>query len=220
MFKKNPTAAPQAIRCWARRPEMTESPNGWLGTGTQTTFNISGNNAHAYLDTDANNSPDAGGATVSGGNFTTAANLQAQPSTTANKAVAVQNLFYLNNVIHDALYRHGFDEAQANFQIDNFGNGGLGNDPVNAEAQDGSGTDNANFATPADGSSPRMQMYLWNPPNTHQVVVNSTQYRFMKRPAPRWDRSSAPRASRRASHSSTTEAPPRATLASVWRAIP
>jgi hypothetical protein len=28
-------------------------------------------------------------------------------------------------------------------------------------AQDGSGTNNANFATPADGGSGRMQMYLW-----------------------------------------------------------
>ena len=152
---------------------MRNRPAGWLGAGTQTTFNISGNNVHAYLDTDANNAPDSGGATVSGGNFTTAANLSAQPSTTGNKAVAVQNLFYLNNAIHDDLYGHGFDEAAGNFQINNFGNGGLANDPVNAEAQDGSGTDNANFATPADGSSPRMQMYLWNPPNTHQVVVNS-----------------------------------------------
>ena len=39
---------------------------------------------------------------------------------------------------------------------------GVGNDPVNAEAQDGGGTNNANFATPGDGSRPRMQMYLWN----------------------------------------------------------
>jgi len=31
-----------------------------------------------------------------------------------------------------------------------------------AEAQDGSGTNNANFMTPADGTAPRMQMYLWN----------------------------------------------------------
>ena len=64
----------------------------------------------------------------------------------------MQNLFYLNNAIHDILYRHGFDEAAGNFQIDNFGNGGEGDDPVRAEAQDGGGTDNANFATPPDGS--------------------------------------------------------------------
>lgn len=33
---------------------------------------------------------------------------------------------------------------------------------AHAEAQDGSGTDNANFSTPADGSSPRMLMYPWS----------------------------------------------------------
>ena len=76
--------------------------------------------------------------------------------------VAVANLFYLNNVVHDKLYRHGFTEAAGNFQTNNFGRGGFGNDPVNAEAQDGGGTNNANFATPGDGTRPRMQMYLWN----------------------------------------------------------
>ena len=38
----------------------------------------------------------------------------------------------------------------------------MGIDAVRAEAQDGGGTNNANFSTPADGSRPRMQMYLWN----------------------------------------------------------
>jgi extracellular elastinolytic metalloproteinase len=84
----------------------------------------------------------------------------------------VQNLFYLNNVAHDALYAAGFNEGAGNFQADNFGNGGLAGDPVNAEAQDGSGTDNANFATPSDGSSPRMQMYLWtSAAGDHQVIT-------------------------------------------------
>lgn len=137
-----------------------ESPAGWLA-GAQTTRDIRGNNVRAYLDADNNNAPDPGGASVLGGEFLAAANLGAQPSTEPNRDVAVQNLFYLNNVVHDVLYRAGFDEAAGNFQVDNFGRGGNGNDAVNAEAQDGGGTDNANFATPADGSAPRMQMYLW-----------------------------------------------------------
>jgi len=33
---------------------------------------------------------------------------------------------------------------------------------VQADAQDGSGTNNANFYTPPDGSPGRMQMYLFN----------------------------------------------------------
>jgi subtilisin-like proprotein convertase family protein len=58
-----------------------------------------------------------------------------------------------------------FTEAARNFQQDNFGRGGLGNDFVRAEAQDSSGTNNANFATPPDGSLPRMQMFIFTGPN-------------------------------------------------------
>jgi Zinc metalloprotease (elastase) len=153
----------------------TESPSGWL-SGSETTVYLRGNNVNAYLDTDANNAPDAGGTSVTTGNLTTAVDLNAQPSTPGNKAVAAQNLFYFNNVMHDRLYAFGFNESNGNFQVNNFGKGGAGNDPVNAEAQDGSGTDNANFATPADGSSPRMQMYVWNSNPSGQVTVNTSSY--------------------------------------------
>jgi hypothetical protein len=154
-----------------------QSPAGWLLAAPQTTVNINGNNVSAYLDTDANNSPDPGGSPVADGNFLTASDLGVSPSTTGNKAVAVQNLFFLNNRVHDILYSHGFTEATGNFQLDNFGKGGNGGDPVNAEAQDGSGTDNANFATPPDGSRPRMQMYLWTGPGaTHEVLLGGTSF--------------------------------------------
>jgi extracellular elastinolytic metalloproteinase len=161
VFTEDPSKGAQTIVTVGTTPE---SPAGWLGAGAQTTHNISGNNAHAYLDTDANNAPDTntGAVAVTNGDFLTVADLTVSPSTVSNRNVAVQNLFYLNNFVHDVLYRHGFNEAAGNFQIDNFGNGGAGNDPVNAEAQDGSGLDNANFATPNDGSSPRMQMFLWS----------------------------------------------------------
>ena len=138
-----------------------QSPQGWL-SGAQTTINIGGNNARAYLDRDNTNTPDSGGTAVTSGNFTTAANLSQQPTTAQNQAVAVQNLFYLTNLIHDELYRFGFTETAGNFQENNFNLGGLGSDSVNAEAQDGSGVNNANFATPTDGGNPRMQMYLWS----------------------------------------------------------
>ncbi len=141
----------------------TQSPSGWLA-GTQSTILVQGNNARAYLDRDNNNAPDAGGVAVTDGNFLTAANLADVPTTAQNQAVAVQNLFWLNNIIHDELYRHGFNEAVGNFQENNFGLGGAGSDSVDAEAQDGGGTNNANFATPGDGSNPRMQMYLWTAP--------------------------------------------------------
>lgn len=154
-----------------------QSPGGWLDATGQTTINIHGNNVAAYLDTDANNAPDTGGTAVGDGNFLATANLAVSPTTTDNKAVAVQNLFFLNNRMHDVLYAAGFTEAKGNFQTNNFGKGGSGNDAVQAEGQDGSGTDNANFSTPADGSKPRMQMYLWSAAlPAHEVVVQSVSY--------------------------------------------
>ena len=66
--------------------------------------------------------------------------------------------------MHDRLYGLGFSEAVGNFQNDNFRRGGLGNDAVQADAQDGSGADNANFSTPPDGSPGRLQMFLWTGP--------------------------------------------------------
>ena len=173
IFPVDPGKGPQAVVAGPGAGNA-QSPIGWLGGGSQSTIKISGNNTDTYLDANANNQPDKGGTAVAGGNFLTTANLTVAPGTSGNTAVAVQNLFYLNNVIHDILYRHGFDEAAGNFQADNFGKGGRGRDPVQAEAQDGSGTDNANFATPADGRKPRMQMYLWSGAGpTHEVLVNS-----------------------------------------------
>ncbi|HMU32224.1 MAG TPA: M36 family metallopeptidase [Pyrinomonadaceae bacterium] len=78
---------------------------------------------------------------------------------------SVTQLFYITNWYHDELYRLGFTEQARNFQQDNFGRGGVGNDRVRGEGQDTSGTNNANFSTPADGGRGRMQMYLWSGPN-------------------------------------------------------
>jgi hypothetical protein len=176
VFAENPGVSPQSVVAGPGAGN-TESPKGWLLPSTarhvQTDVNIRGYNVNSYLDTDHNNKPDPGGTPVTDGNYLTAANLAAQPTTAANKAVAVQNLFYLNNVLHDTLYRHGFDEVAGNFQQKNFGKGGKGRDPVRAEAQDGSGTDNANFATPPDGRKPRMQMYLWTAGGTVELHVNT-----------------------------------------------
>jgi hypothetical protein len=91
--------------------------------------------------------------------------------TNYQKAITTQ-LFYIINRYHDEMYLLGFTESARNFQNSNFGrnpSGGTanaiaGNDRVAAQAQDCSGTDNANMTTPADGSRPTMQMYLWPGP--------------------------------------------------------
>lgn len=77
---------------------------------------------------------------------------------------AVTHLFYISNWFHDELFDLGFDEAAGNFQLTNFSGQGLGNDRVLAECQDGGGVNNANFATPPDGVSGRMQMFRFTGP--------------------------------------------------------
>ncbi|MCB1055290.1 MAG: M36 family metallopeptidase, partial [Acidobacteria bacterium] len=90
---------------------------------------------------------------------------------------AIVNLFYANNIVHDILYHYGFDEVSGNFQENNYGRGGSASDSVRADAQDGSGTNNANFATPPEGgpfdAHPRMQMYIWTPVADQLVTVAS-----------------------------------------------
>ena len=165
------------------------SPNGWhnsnntIGGGNAITqfSSTQGNNVKAKDDFDANNA---------GGVFT-AASSGSYPNLTfdypylgtsvaSNTYInaATTNLFYMNNVMHDLWYQYGFNEVNKNFQVSNYGRGGVGNDAVNADAQDGGGVDpninNANFATPTDGSAPRMQMYLWNVgPAPKNLVINS-----------------------------------------------
>ncbi len=145
------------------------SPLGWHDTGSQQYTITRGNNAYAYEDRDANNvpgySPDGGDDLVF--DFEVDFDSATPPE---YQDVAITNLFYWNNAFHDVLYRYGFDEAGGNFQANNFDNGGLGNDYVQAEAQDGSGTNNANFGTGPDGSSPRMQMFQWEGPPTFTIT--------------------------------------------------
>lgn len=164
VFPEDPESGAQTLV--SNPADAAASPLGWL-SGEQFTTAISGPNTRAYLDTDDNNKPDPASTPVTDGVFDTVFDPTVQPSTSSNQEVAVQNLFYLNNLIHDALFTAGFTPEAGNFE---------GRDPVLAEAQDGSGTDNANFATPRDGRSGRMQMYLWSVPGTSEVVQNGVSY--------------------------------------------
>ncbi|MBI1225278.1 MAG: T9SS type A sorting domain-containing protein [Bacteroidetes bacterium] len=145
--------------------DLSASPFGWHDSDGQPgpEYTITrGNNVHAYEDsgdmnTSIDNEPDGGASLV----FDFPYDALLEPVTYTDAAVV--NLFYWNNVMHDMSYSYGMTEAAGAFQDNNYGNGGAGNDHVNAEAQDGGGTNNANFSTPADGGSGRMQMYLWSP---------------------------------------------------------
>jgi hypothetical protein len=140
---------------------------GWITDGGNVT---TGNNVNCGLDLISPNGIDPGTQATGSPNrvftfnFNPAPGGTDSPSTSDSRNGAVTNLFYWTNVYHDRLYLLGFTEAARNFQTNNFGRGGSGNDAVLAEVQDSSGTNNANFSTPSDGSAGRMQMYLFTGP--------------------------------------------------------
>jgi hypothetical protein len=131
----------------------------WLPDDATTTR---GNNCTAYADLRA---PDGAGpgdvfGTVTGQRRFDHTYDHTRPANDpANVQASVVGMFFLVNWLHDRWYEAGFDESAGNAQRDNFGRGGVGGDPVLAEGNDFSGTDNANMQTPSDGASPRMQMY-------------------------------------------------------------
>lgn len=170
---ESPTDGPQTLVTNVADPNG--SPLGWHDTGLDGGKRTitRGNNVHAYTDVDANNQPDPG-SEPDGGEFLVFDAVHDQSAAPQDsRPAAVNNLFYWNNVVHDVTYNHGFDEVSGNFQVNNFDKGGTGNDDVRAEAQDGSGTNNANFGTAPDGNRPRMQMFIWNNPNVAALEVAS-----------------------------------------------
>ncbi|KAI8843639.1 Fungalysin metallopeptidase-domain-containing protein [Chytridium lagenaria] len=142
------------------------SQNGWhdLDNGQGALSATVGNNVVASSNFNDAANP-LSNPPVAAANFRFAApfseNQEPAPNTDTVKA-AVTNMFYVTNTFHDVMFHYGFDEAAGNFQLRNFGAGGIGNDPVVATAQDGSGFNNANFATPPDGQAGRMRLFLFD----------------------------------------------------------
>ncbi|MBT2559532.1 T9SS-dependent M36 family metallopeptidase [Hymenobacter sp. ISL-91] len=183
-----PTATPNSYNVWpltvespihGARQVVTDpadakySPFGWHdtdGTAGAEHTTTRGNNVHSYDDASNNNntaganySPDGGKDLIFDYPFDDSKNAPAKK----NRDLAITNLFFWNNLMHDVMAQKGFDEASGNFQANNYSGQGKGADYVQAEAQDASTAspvrlNNANFSTPLDGGRPRMQMYLWD----------------------------------------------------------
>ncbi|MBV9963514.1 MAG: M36 family metallopeptidase [Parafilimonas sp.] len=164
---------------WTRNNDQNANTLKWNSDGTTDYKNLRGNNVFVQQDLDSNNNTPGYSPNSSTSlpdltfNFTFDPN--ADP--TESPDFGETNLFYWDNLMHDLSYQYGFDEGAGNFQTNNLGRGGKQNDFVYADAQDGGGKgthiDNANFATPADGSNPRQQMYLWFPNLSKTFYVNS-----------------------------------------------
>src|SRR5215212_1574062 len=149
----------------------------WLPANAKTT---DGNNCIAYADLTApdgfNQPGDVMGKITSPQTFKHKYNHNKSARDATNLQNSLVGMFFHVNWLHDRWYEAGFDEASGNAQKNNFGRGGIGGDPVLAEGNDFSGTDNANMSTPPDGSSPRMQMFIFtgaNPTRTsnHEALI-------------------------------------------------
>lgn len=162
-------------------PISTGDP--WLPPGATETR---GNNVDAYADTIqpdgfTGTNPDGGvpdlrATTTSASTFDYAYDNAVTAQANANQIqAAVTQLFFTTNWLHDWYYDVGFDEASGNAQASNLGraSGDLEDDPLLAEAEDYSGLNNANMTTPADGASPRMQMYVFTGPQDNHLTVNA-----------------------------------------------
>lgn len=177
-FTPHPTGAPDgsypgysapvlvSMDGFNKNPSNTFDP--WLPMGATQT---QGNNVDAYTDDDTpdgfSGGPDTRADVTAGNTFDRVFNPLLGPASSENqKKAAVTQIFYVTNWLHDWWYDSGFNEAAGNAQQDNLGRGGMGGDVLLAQAQDGfpdpEARNNANMNTPADGESPRMQMYVWD----------------------------------------------------------
>lgn len=165
------------------------SPNGWHNTADLTIkTRTEGNNVRVVRDHDSKgyqtyNSP-YNTITLKDTDYADGGNnlnldfpmdLTEHPYT--NWEATTTNLFYMNNMMHDIFYNYGFTEANGNFQKENFDKGGTVNDDVVALAQTGlsiGAINNATFATPPDGRSLRMAMYLWKKTPV-PLIINSPE---------------------------------------------
>ncbi len=188
--------APHAIS--TRNGDLVASPDGWHKVANGVPYQYTrGNNVWAFQDpspgplggvpsadpsrTAYNNSGLAGAPKPDEPfGFDYPINLNDDPSVYMKGAIV--NLFYWNNIIHDVFYNLGFTEAAGNFEDSHVFStgtkaGGMQADAVLAQAQDGGGTNNANFLTTPDGTPGQMQMYLWTaafPDSLVQIATSST----------------------------------------------
>lgn len=152
--------------------DVDASPYGWHdlnGVEGADTDVTEGNNVRAWLDRSGDQVKDRDVTAQNGLTFDFPYNPSAEP--TAYEDLATVNLFYMCNMMHDFSYHYGFTPEAGNFQVNNYQMGGDANDEVLAFSQfnvNGS-INNANFATPTDGNSGSMRMFLWNTRNDLSV---------------------------------------------------
>ncbi|KAH6576872.1 hypothetical protein BASA60_004338 [Batrachochytrium salamandrivorans] len=97
------------------------------------------------------------------------------PQTPKNLVAGAINAFYVTNMVHDTLYQYGFTEPAGNFQMDNFGKGGKGGDPIILDIQNSKKKNNAYFYSPPDGQSGVLTLHIYTAtePNRDSAMDNT-----------------------------------------------
>ncbi|CAE6486130.1 unnamed protein product [Rhizoctonia solani] len=131
------------------------SPNGWHQYDTTSTTSTSGNNALSYIGSISGTTSQSSPTNI----YDYIRNPNISPSEGSNPDAARVNVFYMANMVHDLMYLYGFTEKTWNYQQDNRGLGGLGNDRIEIEVQSSvSGL----ISIPPDGRSARVQLGVWS----------------------------------------------------------
>lgn len=92
---------------------------------------------------------------------------------TLDRDIGLVNLFYGLNLAHLEFYRLGFDEPAGNFQMDNFGRGGIGGDRIigneygretfqDADPWNDRGGNSAFYGPTVDGESALISLGIWD----------------------------------------------------------
>ncbi|MBS1153786.1 MAG: family peptidase, partial [Myxococcaceae bacterium] len=164
----HPTGKPDGWQATWTAPSLVTLDHGpistldpWLPAGAT---ECTGNNVDAYADLVAPDGFGAGDvrAVADGGVFGASYDLGAAPGSSSQQQAGTTQLFYTLNFLHDWFYDVGFTEAAGNAQADNKGRGGRGGDRLLAESQDHAVRNNAFMRTPADGSSPKLSIGVYD----------------------------------------------------------
>lgn len=140
----------------------SSSPFTWFGDGSKNYTTLSGNNA--ISGTSSGYRPES-----KSRQFEYPWSSDSDPANITDASIT--QAFYTVNKFHDVFYSLGFTEAAGNFQTNNNGKGGKGNDSVNIIVQSPSSTNNAGFGAAEDGKPGRLSVgtFTYTKPNRDGV---------------------------------------------------
>ncbi|KAF8886799.1 Fungalysin metallopeptidase-domain-containing protein [Infundibulicybe gibba] len=147
------------------------SPLGWHNNGTVTTTSTDGNNVIAFKKSvdfwtrrkEVVTTPESSAGLVF--NYTYVDTSDPKINLNATRT----NAFYVINTMHDIAYKYGFTEKSFNFQTNNFGKGGRGNDRIEVQVRNGGSW---RFHTPPDGQSAICQLRVLKDRRRNMAMEN------------------------------------------------